>query len=40
MTFIFKYLKFQSPTTKQSVTPPINANKSGIKSETMAIIGS
>jgi len=29
MTFIFKNSKFKSPTIKQSVTSPINANKSG-----------
>ena len=28
MTFIFKNLKFKSPTIKLSVTFPINANKS------------
>ena len=28
MIFIFKNLKFKSPTIKQSVTSPINGNKS------------
>jgi len=28
MTFKFKNLKFKSPTIKQSITFPINANKS------------